>query len=58
MTAVPLAADSDLPELPSNHASVLYGWTADLPELWELLKKGRHSLKAALDNRLPLLPIG
>jgi hypothetical protein len=32
-----MAANSDLPKLPSKHASELYGWTENLPELGEYL---------------------
>ena len=36
-SVVPMAANSDLPKLPSKHASELYGWTENLPELGEYL---------------------
>ena len=38
-SAVPMAANSDLPKLPSKHASELYGWTENLPELGEYLRR-------------------
>ena len=38
-SVVPMATDSDLPKLPSKHASELYGWTENLPELGEYLRR-------------------
>jgi hypothetical protein len=38
-SVVPMATDSDLPKLPSKHASELYGWTKDLPEVGEYLRR-------------------
>jgi hypothetical protein len=38
-SVVPMASDSDLPKLPSKHASELYGWTKDLPEVGEYLRR-------------------
>jgi len=38
-SVVTMAANSDLPKLPSKHASELYGWTENLPELGEYLRR-------------------
>ena len=38
-SVIPMAADEELPKLASNHASRLYGWVKDLPELAEYLRR-------------------
>ena len=39
VSTMPVAVGSDLPELPTNHISRLFGWTRDLPELGEYLRR-------------------
>jgi hypothetical protein len=40
-SVTPMPAGSDLPELSSNHASKLFGWKRNLPELDEYLRRVR-----------------
>jgi hypothetical protein len=39
VSTLPVAAGSELPELPTNHISRLFGWIRDLPELNEYLRR-------------------
>jgi hypothetical protein len=40
-SVTPMPAGSDLPELSSTHASKLFGWSSNLPELDEYLRRVR-----------------